>query len=664
MKRVRARLTAIALTASLGAAVMGTIGAPAQALSNPPIPVLTPTPAPISSHPFSGAPGNAIDVEGLGSVPGDNSMWVADDNGDRIWEIDPATGAYKTQLRGGVSGTAFLTATQVGTGLTCGDALEPGIVGDTAAYECLSRTDDLESVVYDPDADVLYATSGNCCTAGLPPGYPYHPTVWKLTRDGSGHFTPTSWQALPEGEDLTAGGWRPGAGIYVGKSNTIKSYNFNTNTLTTVKSGLVSNIVGITFTGPNTAFITTATPNTASGRTTADSDSTIRRFDISGSTWTANPTWTFPLVNTGMIDARDLAIVNDTFYVSDGYDSRPGGDHPIYVYNLTGAPAPTASFAAVPTTGRAPFTVQFLDTSTPVAPAVGAPTSWDWDFGDGSAHATAQHPAHAYTTAGTYTATLIASNAAGASQPATQKITVKPATDLPGGYTLDGFGGLHAFRVGTGPQPPATSGGGYWQGWDIARGLAVLSDGSGGYMLDGFGGLHKVRIGGGANPKSVTGSAYWQGWDIARGVALLPNKKGGYVVDAYGGVHPFATGSNSAPPAIRGAPYWLGRDMARGLTIMPDGKGGYVVDRYGKLHPFKIGTGGTKPPAGNNVFTSTTVSVQGVSLLSDGTGGLTVDGNGGLHGFGVGVNAKPPATSGAASWPGWDIARDVALLPG
>ena len=51
-----------------------------------------------------------------------------------------------------------------------------------------------------------------------------------------------------------------------------------------------------------------------------------------------------------------------------------------------------------------------------------------------------------------------------------------------------------------------------------------------------------------------------------------------------------------------------------------------------------------------------------VSLLGDGTAGLTVDGFGGIHRFGVGVNAPGPKVIGAAKWPGWNIARDVALL--
>ena len=91
MKRVRARLSAIVLATTLGAAALGTAGSPAHALSNPAIPALA-FDHTITSHPFAGAPGNASDIEGLGHVPVDNSMWVADDNADRIWEINAITG--------------------------------------------------------------------------------------------------------------------------------------------------------------------------------------------------------------------------------------------------------------------------------------------------------------------------------------------------------------------------------------------------------------------------------------------------------------------------------------------------------------------------------------------------------------------------------------------
>lgn len=62
-----------------------------------------------------------------------------------------------------------------------------------------------------------------------------------------------------------------------------------------------------------------------------------------------------------------------------------------------------ANFTGTPLTGNAPLDVVFTDTST------GAPTAWDWDYGDGTTHGTTQNPTHTYTVAGTYTVTLVAS---------------------------------------------------------------------------------------------------------------------------------------------------------------------------------------------------------------------------------------------------------------
>jgi len=85
------------------------------------------------------------------------------------------------------------------------------------------------------------------------------------------------------------------------------------------------------------------------------------------------------------------------------------GDNFATVYNdLLGAVAPVASFTASPTSGVAPLNVAFTDTSS------NTPTSWAWTFGDGGT-STAENPNYAYTVPGTYTVTLIASNAAGAS---------------------------------------------------------------------------------------------------------------------------------------------------------------------------------------------------------------------------------------------------------
>ncbi|MCE5298108.1 MAG: PKD domain-containing protein [Methanoregulaceae archaeon] len=68
---------------------------------------------------------------------------------------------------------------------------------------------------------------------------------------------------------------------------------------------------------------------------------------------------------------------------------------------------PVADFMANLTTGPVPLTIQFNDTST------NAPTSWNWNFGDGNT-STLQNPVYTYTVDGTYTVSLTAVNAAGA----------------------------------------------------------------------------------------------------------------------------------------------------------------------------------------------------------------------------------------------------------
>ncbi|MET3164296.1 UNVERIFIED_ORG: PKD repeat protein [Arthrobacter sp. UYEF10] len=115
---------------------------------------------------------------------------------------------------------------------------------------------------------------------------------------------------------------------------------------------------------------------------------------------------------------------------------------------VTPPPAPTAAFTAAPTTGTAPLNVSFTDTST------GTPTSWSWTFGDGGV-STVQNPAHTYAAAGTYTATLTATNGGGTSS-ATTTISVDPAPPA-GGVTVVGsattFAGTAASAVSL--QAPA-----------------------------------------------------------------------------------------------------------------------------------------------------------------------------------------------------------------
>ncbi|MDK2911853.1 MAG: hypothetical protein PWR29_810 [Methanolobus sp.] len=68
--------------------------------------------------------------------------------------------------------------------------------------------------------------------------------------------------------------------------------------------------------------------------------------------------------------------------------------------------APIASFSADVVDGKVPLEVQFTDYSG------GEPTSWLWDFGDGST-SNLQNPAHTYMASGNYTVNLTVSNANG-----------------------------------------------------------------------------------------------------------------------------------------------------------------------------------------------------------------------------------------------------------
>jgi PKD repeat protein len=82
------------------------------------------------------------------------------------------------------------------------------------------------------------------------------------------------------------------------------------------------------------------------------------------------------------------------------------------------AASPTSGFSGTPTSGSSPLSVAFTDSSA------NSPTSWSWNFGDGST-STAQNPTHVYTTPGTYTVSLTSTNGVGSNiATATNYITV------------------------------------------------------------------------------------------------------------------------------------------------------------------------------------------------------------------------------------------------
>lgn len=84
--------------------------------------------------------------------------------------------------------------------------------------------------------------------------------------------------------------------------------------------------------------------------------------------------------------------------------------------NATVTTVPISNFTSNVTSGDAPITVQFNDTST------NNPTNWTWDFGDGET-STERNPTHTYYSTGTHIVQLTAANMAGYSS-TTHNITI------------------------------------------------------------------------------------------------------------------------------------------------------------------------------------------------------------------------------------------------
>ncbi len=263
-----------------------------------------------TTAPFAGTSTSARDEEGSTYVPSDNALWLTDDNAGRAYEVDATT----QQLRRTIPHTAFLNALPVGGGAPAGTL----------------RADDLESISYDPVHDVLYVTSGNCCGTA-----PYFPTVYRLTRDVNGAFQVEAYQPLPEGTDPTGMDWKPGIGLFMAHNVSLWTYDWATNALGAPFniSGVGTSIVGIDFTDDGLHMWVTTKLN--------------HMFRVDTTTSAAEAGYAFPLAQYGILDPRDVELINNQLFVSDGYDFRPPGDpltYAIFVFdvvdlnNVPGAP--------------------------------------------------------------------------------------------------------------------------------------------------------------------------------------------------------------------------------------------------------------------------------------------------------------------------------------
>ena len=113
------------------------------------------------------------------------------------------------------------------------------------------------------------------------------------------------------------------------------------------------------------------------------------------------------------------------------------------ITNVVLAQIPTAQFQAFNTTGCAPLTVTFQDSSTNI------PTSWFWDFGNGNT-SVLQNPTAVYVSSGFYTVSLTATNGNGSDVfTAVNLVLVNPLTTVNAGSDQNVCGGSNVNLSGT-----------------------------------------------------------------------------------------------------------------------------------------------------------------------------------------------------------------------
>jgi hypothetical protein len=236
------------------------------------------------------------DSEGSAYVARDRSLWLADDNARRIYEVNPVTGALKRSI----GRSRFEAARRFGGGSTAG----------------ASRTLDMESIAYDRDHDALYVFSGSCCSSSV------KPTVFRLKRNARGNLFVESFQPLPGSSNFTAAAWNAANGtIYVGQGPDLRTFNY------------VTGRVGPTFRVPDLTGITgmSFTPNGADLFVTTNTER-LRRVRWSSKRLVTG--WTFDLTRFGIHDARAVEYFGGRFYVSDGDDARANADPNKYAVSV------------------------------------------------------------------------------------------------------------------------------------------------------------------------------------------------------------------------------------------------------------------------------------------------------------------------------------------
>ena len=144
-----------------------------------------------------------------------------------------------------------------------------------------------------------------------------------------------------------------------------------------------------------------------------------QRFSAVVKIRTPNYPYPIPLeINIPGYTSSVVAHTGESFNSTDGVSwtdvtkiplDLPGitlGNVGVNAFTVAAVPPPDARFTATPRVGYTPLKVTFRDRS------LRKPTSWLWDFGDGTT-STDRNPTHTYATAGTFTVNLTVKNSGG-----------------------------------------------------------------------------------------------------------------------------------------------------------------------------------------------------------------------------------------------------------
>ncbi len=395
-----------------------------------------------------------------GNVSGNHGNWdiwevKLDSAGDMTWQKclggtsteNPKSAIQTTDGGYLVSGYTYSNDTNVTGNHGYGDIWEVKLdsVGNMTWEKCLGGTSDEE-----PTTGIIQTTDGGYLVSGYTysndtyvTGNHGYADIWEVKLDPEGNMT---WQKCLGGTSFEYpeyafqtpdGGYLITGYTYSEDGNITGNHGFSD--IWVVKLDSVGNMTwekclgGSMFEEPNAGVIQTTDGRYLVGGYTESSDGDVAGNHGDVDFWMALLTASHPITATA--DSWTIAYPPGTESYTEGTNAtylaepKPGADlvnvsvddekvGPVsnwtfsaidanHTFATTGQATPGqvhAFFTLNTTWGSVPLTVQFTNQS------LGNPTSFSWNFGDGGS-STESNPIHTYTVPGTYSVTLLTTNA-------------------------------------------------------------------------------------------------------------------------------------------------------------------------------------------------------------------------------------------------------------